>query len=49
MRGRVSDPLQPLRVAHIPNAPSLAGGWLPNLVSGSLCAELLDHRARPLL
>ena len=29
MRGRVSDSLQPLRVAHIPNAPGFAGGWLP--------------------
>ena len=28
MRGRVSDPLQPLRAAHIPNAPGFAGGWL---------------------
>jgi hypothetical protein len=29
MRGRVSDPFQPLRAAHIPNAPGSAGGWLP--------------------
>ena len=31
MRGRVSDPFQPLRAAHIPNAPGFAGGWLPEL------------------
>jgi len=30
MRGRVSDPFQPLRAAHIPNAPGSAGGWLPS-------------------
>ena len=29
MRGRVSDPFQQLRAAHIPNAPGFAGGWLP--------------------
>ena len=29
MRGRVGDPFQPLRAAHIPNAPGFAGGWLP--------------------
>jgi hypothetical protein len=28
MRGRVSDPFQPLRAAHIPNAPGFARGWL---------------------
>ena len=28
MRGRVSDPNQPLRAAHITNAPGFAGGWL---------------------
>ncbi len=29
MRDRVSDPYQPLRAAHITNAPGFAGGWLP--------------------
>jgi Transposase DDE domain len=29
MRGRVSDPFQPLRAAQITNAPGFAGGWLP--------------------
>jgi hypothetical protein len=29
MRGRVSDPYQPLRAAHITDAPGFAGGWLP--------------------
>lgn len=28
MRGRVSDPFQPLRAAHKMNAPGFAGGWL---------------------
>ena len=30
MRGRVSDPFQPLRAAHITKAPGFAGGWLPS-------------------
>jgi len=29
VRGRVSDPSQPLRAAPITNAPGFAGGWLP--------------------
>ena len=36
MRGRVSDPFQPLRAAHIPNAPGFAGGWLPGPHSDDL-------------
>ncbi len=28
MTGRVSDPFQLLRAAHIMNAPGFAGGWL---------------------
>ncbi len=40
MRGRVSDPLQPLRAAHIPNAPGFAGGWLPALMVGDRTASM---------
>ena len=36
MRGRVSDPFQPLRAAHNLNAPGFAGGWLLRWVAGSL-------------
>jgi hypothetical protein len=32
-RGRVSDPFQPLRAAHVTNAPGFAGGWLPSAIA----------------
>ena len=40
MRGRVSDPLQPLRAARIPNAPGFAGGWLPQHINFPTCIKI---------
>ena len=34
---RSNDPYQPLRAAHITNAPGFAGGWLPPQTSQPIC------------
>jgi hypothetical protein len=46
-RGRVSDPFQPLRAAHNPNAPGSAGGWLHGAAAERCLAERDWRHAYP--